>query len=231
MQRHGYPDWQRVTEWQEQVGTFDNVVQNANHTSAIFDAAGFAGVYIFFQNTSQDSRLTLQWFRDSVGADVLVQRSFEVKKNSVLPLFSPHFGPFWRYLVQVTGGAGANNFTLWRQQQIRNFGMSVVRQFGVLLATGDFSLGAGASRDDEFSGPHLGPAYVQFETTAANAVVRILGVGINASEQRLATLNAGSNVQPPHRLLYLPGLRIVARSTNNDGAAQTFNISATAHML
>lgn len=158
----GYPDFQRVVNWDSPVLYADSVDNVTTYKqSGALDVSRYAYMGGFMSITAGYCLVTLEWFLDQSMTTITGQRQFTLDQN-ISEICQPkiaHMGPF----LQVTFEAIASNpfsgsWSLFATN--RSFPLEFVPVNSLLIDQQDISVGAGVNDTFYPDSYYVGPALV-----------------------------------------------------------------------
>lgn len=218
----GYPDWQRIDNYDSGVLFSLNVLNvTAAQLSPIIDVSRYARLGSFMSVSGDNCQILMQWYMDAAGTVQVGERVFQVA-GALFPSHQSFFinlGPFVRVAITPMSSAATNiNWVVFGTN--RDSVSEVTPRANNLVNVQNLNIGAGANVIIRPSDYASGAALMWVIVTQVFTVLFLALSGSSTFDPTLQISNAAANsnvVQP----LALPLGAWALQVVNNGGVAAT----------
>lgn len=223
----GYPDDQRVQDWQDApVIGGDFAAAAVPDDYARFECDRWHGVQVHFENTFGGNPMLIQvrWLTAQTGGILLAVRDVTVGVGAVARFFLPHEGPWCTFRIWTS--AIGQQYRLWVLNTNRLLQPFSVPGSDPLIDLDHVNVAGGATRTDESVWCYSGLAHVAFDTAAVNHELRLEGLDYLGVVRRIWDFRAEDAVAI-RATVYVPPLRLRSVFVNQDAGVASVRLHVT----
>lgn len=223
----GYPDWQRVMDW-EDAPTIDEDVpwDGATRTWGRFQADRWLGLHVELATTPPvPCRFIITWYNAQVGGQQISERHVNIGSHIQAFSFTPHLGP-WCRIAFYQSAPSVGSIRVYAAQTNRPQTAFRLIGDGQLLNVDHVTVAGGATRIDESPRLFSGWAHVAFDTGAVAHELRLEAGDYLGNWFRLWDIRA-SNPQRLIETMYIPPMRFRSVFVNQDAGNAALRLHVT----